>query len=104
MIPKDILHIILEYDGRIKYKMGRYVNIMHAHDMRYRLIVPLLTKKMVIMKTINYVDGRGFYFEFNFDLYTCAGLCYDCNFSYENVFEICYYNFKNRWEQIRTYI
>lgn len=27
-IPKDILNIILEYDGQIKYRKGVYVNII----------------------------------------------------------------------------
>ena len=103
-IPKDVLHIILEYDGRIKYRKGQYINIIHAHDMRYTIIAPLLSKKMVTMKSIHHVEGPGFYFEFNFDSSPYSGLCYDCNFSYDNVLEICYYNLKTRWEQIRTYI
>lgn len=100
-IPKELLDIILEYDGRIKYKNGKYVNIIHKYDERYNIIKPLISKKMEIMKTIEIkYDGRGFYFEFFLNKTT--GLVYDYNFSYKTTFEICYFDFKNGWEQIRT--
>jgi hypothetical protein len=38
-IPKELLHIILEYDGRIKYRNGKYVNILHKNDVRYSIII-----------------------------------------------------------------
>ena len=101
-IPKEILHIILEYDGRIKYKKGDYINIIHKHDERYNVITPILRKKMDIIKNIEF-DNSGFYFHFNFDQYDKKGLCYDYNFSYENIFEVCYYNAINGIvEQSRT--
>jgi hypothetical protein len=103
-IPKELLHIILEYDGRIKYKNGNYVNIIHKNDERYSIIKPLICKKMYIMKNIE-SSGSGFYFEFGFDTYNSVGLVYDYNFSYENIFEICYYDFRNDYiKQIRTYL
>ena len=33
-IPNELLDIILEYDGRIKYKNGQYVTIIHQNDER----------------------------------------------------------------------
>ena len=103
-IPNELLDIILEYDGRIKYKKGKYVNIIHKHDDRYNIIQQLINKKMEIMKRTE-VDGSGFYFEFGFDTCVNVGLCYDYNFSYENKFEICYYDTRNNgWKQIRTYL
>ena len=102
-IPKDVLHIILEYDGRIKYKNGKYVNIIHKNDERYNIITPIVSKKMEIMKRTQ-IDGSGFYFEFGFDTCRNVGLCYDYNFSFANKFEICYYDTRDGWEQIRTYL
>ena len=103
-IPEDLLHIILAYDGRIKYKNGKYVNIIHKNDERYNIIVPIISKKMKIMKNIELTES-GFYFEFGFDICKSVGLVYDYNFSYINKFEICYYDTRNNgWEQIRTYL
>lgn len=101
-IPKDLLNIILEYDGRIKYKNGKYVNIIHKNDVRYNIITPIFTKKIQIIKNIHF-DGSNFYFEFGFDIDIRVGLCYDYGFTYPNEFEICYYDTRNGWEQIRTY-
>jgi hypothetical protein len=103
-IPKELIHIILEYDGRIKYKNGKYVNIIHKHDERYDSVNPLISKKLQIMKTIELLGSR-FYFEFGFDLSEGVGLAYDYNFSYNNRFEICYYDLRNNdIKQIRTYL
>ena len=103
-IPEELLHIILEYDGRIKYKNGKYLDIIHKNDERYNIINPIVNKKMEIIKRTQ-IDGSGFYFEFGFDTYLNIGLCYDYNFSYENKFEICYYDTRNNeWKQIRTYL
>jgi len=103
-IPEDLLHIILAYDGRIKYKNGKYVNIIHKNDERYNIIVPIISKKMKIMQNIELTES-GFYFEFGFDICKSVGLVYDYNFSYINKFEICYYDTRNNgWNQIRTYL
>ena len=102
-IPEELLHIILAYDGRIKYKNGKYVNIIHKNDERYNIITPIVSKKMEIMKRTQ-IDGSGFYFEFGFDTCRNVGLCYDYNFSFKNKFEICYYDTRYGWEQIRTYL
>jgi hypothetical protein len=103
-IPCDVFHIILEYDGRIKYENGKYVNIIHKHDERYDIITPLIHKKIEIMKTME-LSGSGFYFEFGFNMCKRIGLVYDYNFSYTNRFEICYYDFRNRNAiLVRTYL
>lgn len=106
-LPLDIINIILDYDGRIKYKRGKYVNIIHNHDTRYNMITPLINKKMEILKGITLASPSEFYFEFGFDIDKRVGLCYDYNFSYTDKFEICYYDWResnNGIIQIRTYI
>ena len=101
-LPKDLLHIILELDGRIKYRNGKYVNIIHKYDERYHILTPIINKKKEIVKTIN-IDGASFYFEFRFDGHRDIGLCYDVGFNAPERFEICYVDLRNGWKQIRTY-
>jgi hypothetical protein len=105
-IPTELLHIILSYDGRIKYRNGKYVNIIHKNDKRYHIIEPIISKKIEILQDIE-LSETGFYFEFGFDTYKGIGLVYDYNFSYPNTFEICYYDTKRSGhilgsDQIRT--
>ena len=103
VFPKELLHIILEFDGRIKYRNGKYVNIIHKHDKRYDMINRLFSKKIEILKTIH-IDGESFYFEFRFDGYGDMGLCYDVGFNAPDRFEICYVDLRDGWKQIRTYM
>ena len=52
-----------------------------------------------------YTSGSRFYFEFSFNNEFPMGLSYDYGWSYNNnAFEICFYNFKEGIQQIRTYI
>ena len=102
-LPKELLHIILEFDGRIKYRNGKYVNIIHKHDERYDMIKPLISKKIEILKTIH-IDGGSFYFEFRFDGGGNRGLCYDVGFNAPDRFEICYVDLRDGWKQMRTYL
>jgi hypothetical protein len=108
-LPLDVVAIILEYDGRIKYlhNQGIFINIIHKHDMRYTTITPIINKKIRIIENLMrsvYNGISSFYFEFGFDIDNRVGLCYDYNFSYANKFEICYYDMRNEWIQIRTYV
>ena len=49
-LPHYLVNIILDYDGRIKYTNGKYINIIHKHDFRYNIIELLIEKKKEIMK------------------------------------------------------
>jgi hypothetical protein len=104
LISLDILNIILQFDGRIKYKNGKYINIIHKYDKRYNIVELIINKKIKIIQSIVLKNDFSFYFEFNFDFNNRIGLCYDYNFSCDNIFEICYYDMRNDWNQIRTYL
>jgi hypothetical protein len=102
-IPKELVDIILDYDGRIKYKKGKYIDIINKHDIRYDIIKPVISKKIEIMKNSVDIVDDGFYFEVNFDIHNKVGLYYDYNLGYNNRFEIGYYNSRNNnFLQIKT--
>lgn len=117
-LPFELKNIILEYDGRIEYRYKKrnaidyhtFVNTIHKHDERYNVIIPIINKKQKIMKGTDTVPNETrFYFEFSFDKESRLFLCYDYNWSYENVFEICYTDMKGSYNilgsvQIRTII
>ena len=47
--PLDVLIQILEYDGRIKYKKGEFINIIHKKDERYSVLQHLTSFKPVYL-------------------------------------------------------
>jgi len=103
-IPDELLDIILKYDGRIKYKNGKFINIIHKNDERYNILKPIISKKIKIMETTELCDS-GFYLQFCFNIYKSVGLTYDYNFSYKDEFEICYCDCRYQGIiQIRTYL
>ena len=117
-LPYELVNIILDYDGRIKYKYKtknsidyhKYVNVIHKYDERYNIIAPIIHKKQTIMKdTDTSPVDTSFYFEFAFENQPNVMLCYDYNWSANNEFEICYTDMKGSGhvfgsDQIRTYI
>jgi hypothetical protein len=117
-LPYELVNIILDYDGRIKYKYKqknhidyhKFVNVIHKYDERYNIIAPIVGKKQTIMKdTDTSPVDTSFYFEFAFENQPNLVLCYDYNWSANNIFEICYTNMKGSGhvfgsDQIRTYI
>ena len=120
-LPYELVNIVLEYDGRIKYKYKphnaidyhTYVNVIHKHDTRYNIITPIISKKhQIITNTQLWWCNRNlprFYFQVIFDNNPNFILCYDYNWAEYNQFEICYTDFRGSGhilgsDQIRTHL
>ena len=54
-LPFDILNLILQYDGRIKYlhKKHKYVNIISKNDYRYNILETKIKEKIYLINTFN---------------------------------------------------
>ena len=63
ILPFDVLNLILEYDGRIKYihKERLYVNIISKNDYRYNIIRPKLNSKIYLIKKFS-IGNNGLQF------------------------------------------
>ncbi len=111
-LPIDIVNKILEYDGRIKYRNGEFVNIIHPTILKYYnyLLDTLIEKKRKIFKKSlsikrykHYFYPRednsqiikenieNFYFEFDFTSLPGVGLSYDYYWNH-NYFKISYFD------------
>jgi len=65
-IPFDVLNIILQYDGRIKflYKKRIYINIISKNDYRYNIIETKLKNKINLINSLNIGNnGLNFYID-----------------------------------------
>ena len=52
-IPNDIVKLLLQFDGRIKYRNGQYVDSIAYDDKRYTMLDEVIKKKLKIY----YVDS-----------------------------------------------
>lgn len=112
LFPVDIINIILQYDGRIRYRKGKFIDSIHPKDERYNILESIIKKKHQIYRKggIFSLRDESFYFEIPFNGIKQASLCYSAGgwssaaFSKKNMIEICYYNFDiNDFYQHKTY-
>jgi hypothetical protein len=98
-LPFELIDLILSYDGRIRFRNGRFSNVILSNDPRYAIIEPVICKKMTILSKMILskmeISDSSFYFEFEFDSLPRVGLCYDYHWSNPGKFEIYYFNFQN---------
>ena len=71
----------MDYDGKINYRNGKYINALDVTDERYDIIRPILIKKMEIMKIIELdTVNKDSIFELSFNMSKNVSLVYDYNF------------------------
>ena len=97
-IPSDLINIILDYDGRIKYKKGEYVNSIHKHDFRYDIIRQHIGYTKKSYETIE-VDGSTSFFEYCFNKYNKL-IHVTVILTFPNTNIKCIYDPRSGWEQI----
>lgn len=51
-IPKELVNIILEYDGRIKYRNGKYIDQFNLNNNMYKCIKQNIENKKFILSCI----------------------------------------------------
>jgi hypothetical protein len=98
LLPKEIVNIIIQYDGRIKYRRGKYVNQLNIENKKYDLLNKFFINKTHIFNKILFVNGDAFYMDFPVGKYY-FGMIYDYKYHgsgymvsfYKNIQEsLCY--------------
>jgi len=64
--PKEIINIILEYDGKFLYRKGVFVVIIPKNDVRYFILEPVIQKKVKACQNC-WFDDFVYYFQIKND-------------------------------------
>jgi len=124
-LPKEIINIILEYDGRIRYRNGKYIEQINNKDKIYECIKEKIQKDIKLVKTIR-LRAEISNFDYNwaiennismdlFDMHFSYGICphvelnklkdktsyvmyFEFNYRLTNISKICFYkSIKETW-------
>ena len=55
-LPKELKNIILEFDGQIKYRRGKYMNQLNIEDPKYDCLKSMPQKKFTDSPTLSSVS------------------------------------------------
>jgi hypothetical protein len=91
-LPISVVHRILDYDGRIKYRRGVYMDRLDRADPRLEIVEGILKKRLVVLQSIE-MGSRSFYFETEFEGLEYVGLAYYYS-EMEGHLEICFFDFR----------
>ena len=68
-IPNDIVKLLLQFDGRIKYRDGQYVDTIDRNDERYSMLDKVIKKKLEIYYSVYEEDEHIEYDSFIHDIF-----------------------------------
>jgi hypothetical protein len=103
-IPSAIVNLILEYDGRIKYRRGVYIDRLAETDPRFEIVSRIIQKRIGVLQTVETGEANSFYFEVEFEgLMEYTGLAYYYS-DITNQLEVAYFDFRNLENPINLYI
>ena len=118
LLPKEIINIILEYDGRIRYRNGKYIVQINKEDKIYECIKEKTQKDLELVKNINHnmertnynynwaiannISMEDFDTHFNFNIYphvklnklkdkTKYGMYFKFNYRMNRIYGCCFY-------------
>ena len=103
LLPKEIVHKILEYDGSIKYRNGKYINQIMI-DNKYNKVIKTVNIKYFYQQKIKMFPINNFYIEILFSNnnknmgiiidYYYYGRVFMISF-YKDISHTCWYKFTN---------
>ena len=64
LLPLEIVHRILAYDGRIKYRHGKYMNQICKDDYRYHLL-----RKISVFQRDDWYSGNFYVYRIHYNNY-----------------------------------
>jgi hypothetical protein len=125
-LPKEIINIILEYDGRIRYRNGKYIEQINNEDKIYECIKEKIQKDIKLVTTIHlHAEVSNFYYNWaiennismdQFDWHFRYGICphvelkilkdktryvmyFEFNYRLNSISKICFYkSIKETWQ------